>query len=86
MTWLKKCGVSRNKTWTQHTKDGDGSFFVWEGSTPDKFYTELARSNDQFARWYRSQMKEIYGWDFVSRKAWSWNWQGTGRQYSKKIR
>ena len=75
--WLKKCGVSRGRFWTQHTSNGDGSFFVWEGKTPDRFYTELARSNDQFAKWYRAEMKEIYGWDFASQKDWNWNWQAS---------
>lgn len=58
---MKRCGVSRSRTWLQKTPTGEVSFALHEGSSPDRLVTQLAKANDPFGMWFKSKIQECHG-------------------------
>lgn len=60
---MKRCGISRTRTWLQKTPQGEMAFALHEGSSPDRMMSELAKANDPFCTWFKGKMKECHGID-----------------------
>lgn len=63
---MKRFGVSRSRTWFEKTASGEFAFILHEGSAPDRMMRELAKANDPFCTWFKSQIKEVHGIDMNS--------------------
>jgi len=61
---MKRCGVSRSRTWLQTTSQGETCFSLHEGSSPDRMVTQLMKVNDSFGQWFKGKMMECHGIDF----------------------
>jgi hypothetical protein len=60
---MKRCGVSRSRTWLQKMPQGEMSIALHEGSSPDRMMTQLAKANDPFGTWFKTKMMECHGID-----------------------
>jgi hypothetical protein len=60
---MKRCGVSRSRTWWQKMPQGEMAFVLHEGSSPDRMMNELAKANDPFCMWFKGKVKECHGID-----------------------
>jgi hypothetical protein len=60
---MKRCGVSRSRTWLQPMPQGEACFSLHEGSSPDRMISQLVKANDQFGQWFKDKMRECHGVD-----------------------
>lgn len=58
----KKLGV-RERTFLQSTPQGDHVLVTLEGEDPYTAFSNFAKGNDEFTKWFVSQVKEIHGFD-----------------------
>lgn len=58
----KKLGV-RERTFLQSTPQGDFIIVTLEGENPQKAFTDFAKTNDAFTKWFAKQALEIHGFD-----------------------
>ena len=61
----KKLGV-RERTFLQHTPMGDFVLVTLEGEDPATAFTNFAKSDDAFTKWFISQVKELHGVDLAN--------------------
>src|SRR5687768_5357790 len=54
----------RERTFFQSTPQGDMVIVTLEGDNPEKMFAEFSQGNDEFTKWFMSQVKEIHGLDF----------------------
>ena len=53
----------RERTFLQHTPQGDLVLVTLEGDRPETAFAEFAKRADPFAMWFKQQVKEIHGMD-----------------------
>jgi hypothetical protein len=53
----------RERTFLQHTPQGDLVLVTLEGDHPDTAFAEFARRTDPFTVWFKQQVSEIHGMD-----------------------
>jgi hypothetical protein len=61
----KRLGV-HERTFFQTTPQGDFVIVTLEGNDPEKAFTEFAKTNDAFTKWFSKEVKEIHGMDLSS--------------------
>jgi len=58
----KRLGV-RERTFLQHTPQGDLVIVTLEGENPGKAFAEFGKGTDAFTMWFKQQVSEIHGMD-----------------------
>lgn len=58
----KKIGV-RERAFLQHTPQGDLVIVTLEGNDPESAFKKFLQQQDEFAKWFREQVKNIHGID-----------------------
>jgi hypothetical protein len=56
-------GVTRQVVSLQQTPMGDFAVVMIEGDDPSVFMGAMSRANDEFARWFKTQIMECHGMD-----------------------
>ena len=60
----KKLGV-RERTFLQHSPMGDMVIVTLEGQNPQKAFQDFAKGNDEFTKWFVSEVKSVHGFDLT---------------------
>lgn len=58
----KRLGV-QERTFLQKGPNGDMVIVTLEGENPQQAFTKFAAGNDEFTKWFISQVKELHGID-----------------------
>ena len=58
----KKLGV-RERTFHQHTPQGDFVVVTLEGNDPAGAFAKFGQGTDPFTQWFKGQVKDIHGID-----------------------
>ena len=58
----KKLGV-RERTFLQHTPQGDLIIVTLEGNDPAGAFVKFGQGTDPFTQWFKGQVKDIHGFD-----------------------
>jgi hypothetical protein len=58
----KKLGV-HERTFLQHTPNGDVVIVTLEGANPSKAFAEFGQGKDEFTAWFKKNVQEIHGMD-----------------------
>jgi hypothetical protein len=58
----KKLGV-RERTFLQHTPQGDLIIVTLEGNDPAGAFAKFGQGTDPFTQWFKGQVKDIHGID-----------------------
>ena len=58
----KKLGV-RERTFHQHTPQGDFVVVTLEGNDPAGAFAKFGQGTDPFTQWFKAQVKDIHGID-----------------------
>ena len=53
----------RERTFLQHTPQGDLALITLEGDDPEMAFAEFGKRTDPFTVWFKQQVKEIHGMD-----------------------
>ena len=53
----------RERTFLQHTPQGDLVLVTLEGDHPETAFAEFAKRTDPFTMWFKQQVNEIHGMD-----------------------
>ena len=61
----KRLGV-HERTFMQHTPQGDMVVVTLEGANPQKAFVEFGQGSDPFTQWFKQQVSEIHGMDLSS--------------------
>src|SRR5262245_47357542 len=61
-TSRRSLGV-RERTFLQHTPQGDLVLVTLEGDHPETAFAEFAKRTDPFTEWFKQQVREIHGMD-----------------------
>lgn len=61
----EKLGV-RERSFLQKTPTGDLVIVTLEGENPSDAFAQFGQGNDQFTKWFVSQVKEIHGIDLTA--------------------
>jgi hypothetical protein len=56
----KRLGV-HERTYLQHTPQGDLAVVTLEGNNPAKAFAEFSQSTDPFAKWFLQHVTELHG-------------------------
>lgn len=61
----KKLGV-RERTFLQHTPQGDLIIVTLEGNDPAGAFAKFGQGTDPFTQWFKAQVKDVHGVDLAA--------------------
>jgi hypothetical protein len=65
VTFMKKCGLSRDRCWLQESPGGTLAIILYEGETPALFLQQIGASEEPFAVWFREKVMDLHGIDLA---------------------